>query len=59
MGNLCSSADSARCLLEEIPTPDTILAGHRTSVELVSDPLIDLAGNLAHVVLLQMVSIHQ
>jgi hypothetical protein len=28
VGNLRSSADSARSLLEEIPTPYSILAGH-------------------------------
>ena len=35
VGNLCGSADSARGLLEKIPTPDTILAGHSLIAGLV------------------------
>src|ERR1700722_9768364 len=33
MGNLRGSADNARGLLEEIPAPDAILAGHKSSVD--------------------------
>jgi hypothetical protein len=33
VGDLRRGADGARCLLEKIPTPYTILSGHRISVD--------------------------